>query len=834
MLVCSLLMRAHVLLLSSFYLYAAEEEMRTVLQDLKFGLRVLARNPGFTAVAIITLALGIGATTAVFSVVNAILLRPLPYPHPDRLMTVWETEPSGPYNLYPASGPDFVDWREHNNVFSSVAAGTTAGAALTGGAEPMLISGYGVSPELFRVLGVQPLLGRLFTAGETVSGHDHLVILSYGLWQRAFGGQRSIVGKTITLDGQAWDVAGVMPQNFKFPPIWGQKADFWKPLNLRDQEWKTSRGNHWLFVIGRLKPGVTIAGARSAMETLSLRLSHQYPDTNTGVVVKVVTLRHWLVKHVKPALLVLFVAVGFLLLIACANVASLLLAKAVGRQREVAIRLAVGSGRARLIRQLLTESVLLFMLGGAAGLAVGVNALRLLLYAVPAGYLPANMDVRFGGWVFLFTLAIAFVTGAAAGLIPAMRASKLDLQGALKEGSRSVSSSHHGARSVMTAVEIALAVVVLIGAGLALRSLLRLLGIDQGFDPHHVLTAHISLPEAEYSKPAQVSAFYEQALQRIRALPGVESAAAASELPLEGYANDVVYIEGQPIPKNMWSSPLVNVCRVTPGYFKTMHIPLIKGRDFTLDDGPKSPKVAIINEAMAHLFWRNQNPVGMRFTQGYSADPQWITVVGVVGDVREYGIGEPPPPEAYFPHEKDALTAMQVVIRTATPPLSEADAVRRVIHSLDSQLPFSNVRTLDQVVSNSSQQQKFVALLLGLFAALALILAAVGIYGVISFSVAQRTHEFGVRMALGAQKDDVLRLVMRRGFFLAAVGVAAGVVAALGLTRLMASLLYGITPTDPLTFVVVSCVLLAVALIACYLPARRATRVDPNIALRCE
>lgn len=808
--------------------------MGKVLQDVKFGLRVLARNPGFTAVAIITLALGIGANTAIFSVVNAILLRPLPYPEAQELMTVWETEPSGPYNLYPASGPDFVDWRDHNTVFSGLAAGTTTSAALTGGAEPMQIVGYAVSPKMFHVLGVEPFLGRAFTAGETVSGHDHVVILSYGLWQRAFGGQRNLVGRTITLDGQAWDVAGVMPQNFKFPPIWGQKAEFWKPLNLRDQKWKTSRGDHWLFVIGRLKPGVTIAGARSAMNTLSLRLTHQYPDTNGGVTAKVLTLRHWLVKHLRPALLVLLAAVGFLLLIACANVASLLMAKAVGRQREIAVRLAVGSGRARLIRQLLTESVLLFMLGGAAGLAVGFNALRLLLYAAPAGYLPANINVRFDGWVFLFTFAIAFITGAAAGLIPAMHASRLDLQEVLKEGSRSVSSSRHMARNVMTTVEIALAVVVLIGAGLALRSLVRLLGINQGFDPHHVLAAHISLPGAKYPKPADVSAFYQQALRRIRALPGVESAAAASELPLEGYGNGVVYIEGQPIPKNMWSSPLVNWCRVTPGYFKTMRIPVIKGRDFTLEDGPKSPKVAIINEAMAHLFWRNNDPVGRRFTQGYSAHPQWITVVGVVGNVREYGIDELPPPEAYFPEYEEGVDRMVLAIRTATPPLAQAGAVRSVIHSLDSQLPVTNVRTLDEVVSNSSQQQKFVALLLGLFAALALILAAVGIYGVISFSVAQRTHEFGVRMALGAQKDDVLRLVMQRAFFLAALGLAAGIVAAFGLTRLMSSLLYDIKPTDALTFAVVSCVLLAVALLACYVPARRATQVDPIVALRHE
>ncbi len=809
--------------------------MGTIFHDLKFGLRQLRRNPGFTAVAIITLALGIGANTAIFSLVNAILLRPLPYPDASRLMTVWETEPSGPGNLYPASGPDFLDWRARNRVFESIAAGTGANAALASStSEPLELAGYAVSPEMFHVLGEQPLLGRVFAKDETEAGHNHVVILSYGLWQRAFGGDRSIAGRNIILNGEAYDVAGIMPQDFKFPNVWGSRADYWIPINFVAPAYRKSRGSHWLFVIGRTKKGVSVEKARADMETLSQRLAHQYPDTNTGVIAKVVTLRYQLVKNVKPALLVLFAAVGLLLLIACANVVNLLMAKAVGRQREVAIRLAVGSGRARLVRQLLTESILLFFLGGAAGLVVGWSALELLLRAAPTGYIPGILQVHLDSWVFLFTFLVAFVAGTLAGFLPALQASKPDLQETLKEGSRSLASSHHRSRSVMTAAEVALALVMLVGAGLALKSLVRLLGVEAGFDSHNVLTARLALPEAKYSKPSQIDSFYQQALQRIQALPGVVSAAAATELPLEGGSNGVVYIEGQPIPKDMWSSPLVEWCVITPDYFHTLRIPLIEGRDFTLRDTDKSRLVAIINETMARRFWPKQDAVGKRFSQGFEKNPKWITVAGVVGDIREFGLNQPPIPEAYFPAYVQHRADMALVIRTSTPPLGQISAVRKAIHDLDPQLPAYNPQTLSQIVSKSSQQQSFLALLLALFAALALILAAVGIYGVISYSVSQRTHEIGIRIALGAQKRDVLQLVLGQGLRLALAGVGIGIVAALVLTRLMTSLLYGVKPSDPLTFVVVSGVLIAVALLACYIPARRAAKVDPMVALRYE
>jgi len=805
--------------------------MATLLHDLKYALRMLAKNPGFTAVAVLTLALGIGANTSIFSVVNAILLRSLPYKDAQRLVVIWETEPSAPRGLFPATTPDFDDWRKQNKVFEGLAAATTDGATPTGVSEPLQLDGWRVSPEIFPLLGIQPLLGRTFSVNET--GHDRVVILSYGLWQRAFGSDRSVVGRKITMDGEVHDVIGVMPSAFKFPRVWGHGAEFWRPIDFDQPAWKKNRDSHWFWVLGRMRPDVTIERARADMETISGRLAQQYPKTNTDVIAKVVGLKDQLTKNVKPALLVLFATVGFLLLIACVNIANLLLAKAVGRQREIVIRLAVGSSRWRLIRQLLTESVLLFLVGGVAGLLFGGWALEVLVRAAPWGYVPSTAEVHVDARVFLFTLGVAFLAGAFAGLVPAIQASKPDLQDALKESTRSVATPHQRSRRLLTAGEIALALMMLIGAGLAIKSLVRLLGVQAGFDPQNVLTVRIALPVSQYPKPAQVTAFYQQLLERVRALPGVLSASLVWNLPLEGGSNGTVIIEGQPAPKNMWSSPLVAWDTVMPSYFHTLSIPLLGGRDFSSQDSEDKPPVAIINETMAHLFWPNQDTVGKRFSQDKDK-PKWITVVGVVGDVREYGLDRATTPEAYFPQSQRSSTYMAIVVRTATQPLSQLSAVTGAVHDLDSQLPVYAPRELSQIVSNSSEQQRFVAMLLGLFAGLALALASVGIYGVISYSVVQQTHELGIRIALGAGRRDVLGMVLGEGLRLALYGVGAGLVGALVLTRLMSSLLYGVRPTDPFTFAVVPLVLVGVALVASYIPALRATKVDPMVALRYE
>jgi len=820
--------------------------MNTLLNDLRYGLRMLAKNPGFTAVAVITLALGIGANTAIFSVLNAVILSPLPYPNSHRIVTIWVTEPSGPGNLYPDTGPDYVDWKAQNQVFDTMGAVFVTGGSLTGTSEPLQLEGFEISPEILDLLGTKPLVGRNFTPDETVSGHDDVVILSYGLWQRAFGGQAGILGSKILLNGRPHTVTGIMPRNFQFPHIWGNKPEYWIPLNLQGQEWRKSRGNHWLWVLARMKPGVSLERAAADMKTLSARLTQQYPVTNTGVDAKVVGLQAKLTEQVRPALWILFATVGFLMLIASVNVANLLLAKAVSREREIAIRIAVGSGRWRVVRQLITESVLLFVIGGSAGLLAGSAALDLLLHYAPVGYVPEIVSVHLDGFVFLATLLAALVLGTVAGLIPALHASRSDVQEFLKESNQTVATARNLSRTLLTAGEIALALMMVIGAGLAVRSLVKLLGVRAGFDPHNVLTARFSLPAARYSSPEcekmqgdcpkdRYAAFYQQLQDRLQALPGVESASFTNKLPLEGGSNGVVIIEGQAPPKDMWSSPLVEWSTTMPGYFHTARIPLLRGRDFTAHDNNEgAPKVAIINRAMADKFWANQNPLGKRFA-GNDPHPKWKTVVGVVGDVLQYGLNQTSvAPEAYFPEYQGQDSSLNVLVRTAGAPLAELPAVRDAVHELDSQLPVANPRELSEVVTDSSSQQRFVALLLGLFAALALVLAAVGIYGVISYSVAQRTHELGIRIALGAGTREILGMVLGEGLALAVAGVLVGLIGAWGLSRFLASLLYGVKPYDPLTFAAVPLVLLSVALFACYIPARRATKVDPMRALRCE
>ncbi len=807
--------------------------METIRQDLRYGLRMLAKHPGFTAIAVITLALGIGANTAIFGVVNAVLLKPLPYPDPERLVVIWETEPSGPGELFPDTGPDFLDWQARNHVFEGMAAITVSGATLTGTGEPVQLRGLDISPNVFQVLGFQPLQGRTFTPDEGPSGHNRVVILSYALWQGAFGAQEGLVGKKITLDGEAYDVVGIMPKSLRFPAIWGREPQFWKPITLDAPDWKRDRGNHWFWVLARMKKEVSLGKAAAEMEVLSDQITKENPHTNAGVTARLRSLHDQLTHNVRPTLLVLFAAVGFMLLIACVNVANLLLTKSFGRSREIAIRMAIGSNRARLVRQLLTESILLFLLGGVAGLAVGFAAMKLLVNAAPSGYLPDVMSIHLDLRVFAFTFLVTFVTGALAGLVPAFQASRVNFNDTLKESSSTVAAPHGMARRVLTAAEIALALVMLIGAGLALNSLVRLLGVDLGFDPRNVVTARIPLPEKRYPKEAQQAAFYQSLLERVRALPGVISASAADHLPLNGMSNGVVYIEGQPPPKDMWSSPLVWWCPVMPDYFRTLRIPILHGRDFAQSDTPDAPLVAIINETMARRFWPEQDAVGRHFKHS-PEDKKWITVAGVVGDVREGGIDHPPMPEAYFPESQNTSPYLALVVRTATEPLSQVPAIRTAVHGLDKDLPLIEVQALLEMVSDSSREYRFLSLLLGLFAAIGLVLASVGIYGVVSHSVAQRTREIGVRIAFGANFGNVIAMVLGEGLKLVLVGIAAGIAGALALTRYLANLLFGVRPTDPVTFAAVTALMALVALCACYIPARRAATLDPVLALRYE
>jgi putative ABC transport system permease protein len=803
--------------------------MNHLLQDLKYGLRMLARNPGFTTVAVLTLALGIGANTAIFSVVNAVLLKPLPYADPDRLAFIQVTEPSAPGGLFPDTGPDFHDWQIMNHSFEGMSAIAGAGATLTGSGEPLQLRGLSVSPNTFQLLGVQPLLGRSFSPDEGPSGHNHVVILSYGLWQSAFGGQKNIVGNKVTMDGEAYDVVGVMPEDLRMP----RQPQFWTPITFDAPKWKTDRGNHWFWVLARIQKGVTLNKAGAEMVTISTQLAQQYPRTNTGVIARVKSLHEQTTGDLREVLWVLFAAVGFLLLIACVNVANLFLTKSVGRQREIAIRLALGSEARRLVRQLLTESVLLFLFGGVAGLMVGIGALRLLLHAAPTGYIPDVISVHLDSRVFGFTFLIAFLTGILAGLIPALQAARVSCSETLKESSSAVAASHGLARGLLTAGEIAIALVVLVGAGLATRSLVRLLGVQLGFDPRQVVTARISLPDARYPKEPQQRAFFKNLIDRVQALPGVVSAGATVELPLEGGSNGPVVIEGQPVPKDIWSSPLVESCTVTPKYFRTMRIPLLSGRDVAETDTPEMPLVAVINETMARRFWPGQDAVGKRFKHS-DPDAKWITVIGVVGDVREFGLASPPIPEAYYPESQETSSGLALVVRAANDPTGQVAAIRNALHGLDKDLPLYGVQTLPEMVSSSSRERRFVALLLELFAVVALVLASVGIYGVVSYSVSRRTREIGIRMAFGAEVGNILGMVLSEGLRLAIAGVAVGLLGAWALSRYLTSILYGVRATDPLTYVLVALLMAAVALLACYIPARRATKVDPIDALRYE
>jgi len=800
--------------------------METLLRDMRYGIRSLLKRPGFTVVALIALALGIGANTAIFSLVNAVLLRPLPFAEPDRLVWMWGNIRNGG-NHASVSPLDFLDYRKQNTTFAEFAATFSVPLSLnlTGSGEPERLTVAGVTGNYFQALGVKPLLGRTFLPENESTGHDQVAVLSYGLWQKRFGGDPAIVNKTLTLDGKTCEILGVMPKDFSFP----QGAELWFPMNFEISPGMKQRKAHFLRPIGRLKAGVTLAQAQADTDAVARRLEEQYPDTNRGWNLRLVSLREQLVGNTRPTLFILLGAVGFVLLIACANVANLLLVRAAARQKEIALRTALGAGRFRIVRQMITESVLLALLGGALGSLLATWGLDLLV-AVSAGSLPPTAQVRIDATVLGFTLLISLLTGVLFGLAPALRTAKINLSESLKEGGRSGSegASRNLTRSALVVFESAVAVVLLIGAGLLVRSLVQLQNTKPGFDAHNVLTMRVDLPQEKYRVDEKTAGFFQELESRVGSLPGVESVGLVSELPLSGQPNDMPYtVEGRPILVDQGYDD--DFRRVNTQYFRALRIPLLRGRNFTEQEVRQGAKVVVISDLLARQVFPNDEPLGKRLVMMMGNQP--FEIIGIVGDIRHRGLESEPAPAMYMPAFEPG---MNVVIRAQSDPLSLAGAVRKEVLAIDPDQPVAAVKTMEQWLETAVAGPRYRTSLLALFAALALVLASTGIYGVMSYSVTQRTHEIGVRMALGARQLDVLKLVVRQGMARVIIGVAIGLAAALALTRVMSTLLFGVGAKDPFTFASVAILLTLVALVACWIPARRATKVDPLVALRYE
>ncbi len=812
--------------------------MNNFWQDIRFGGRMLLKSPGFALVTILALALGIGANSAIFSVVNAVLLRPLPFKTAERLVFLSEWSQQVP-NMS-VSYPNYQDWREQSTSFEQLAAFRSAGYTLTGAGEPERLDTREVSASFFPALGVAPVLGRDFTADDDKPGANRAVIISHGLWQKRFGANPNVVGQPVTLNNQSHTIIGVLPQNFE----WQAPVDVYAPIGLEADKMQDRDSHPGIYLLGLLKPGVSVAQARADMDGISARLAQQYPKSNEGTRYTLVKLQERATQDIRAALLVVLAAVGFVLLIACANVANLLLARAASRSKEMAIRTALGAGRGRIVRQLLTESVMLALAGGALGLLFAMWGIDALLAVIPDDVprllvMNIGLDTR----VLVFTLVVSIITGLLFGLAPAVQISKANLNEALKEGGRSGGSGAHRnrVRSVLVVAEVALSLMLLIGAGLLMRSFMHLQHADVGFNPDNLLTMRVALPDARYTQNAQVENFYRALLQRLEALPGVQSASVTRGLPMNGGIESGVTAEGHETTNIKDMTVAVNLT-ISPNYFRTMEIPLVKGRYFTDQDNTGAPAVAVIDEQMAARFYPNEEALGKRIKLGGGQSPfPWMQIVGVVKHVKHYGPDEEGRVEIYRPYfqlpnvpDAQLSRGMSLAVRTTGEPTSMTAAIRNAVHEIDKDQPISNVQPMAQIVAAAVASQKFATWLLGIFAAAALLLAALGLYGVMAYSVTQRTHEIGVRMALGAARRDVLRLIVGQGMRLTLIGVSLGLVGAFLVMRALASLLYGVSAADPLTYGGVALLLAGVALVACLIPARKAMNVDPLIALRYE
>jgi putative ABC transport system permease protein len=814
--------------------------MDTLLQDLRYSLRRLAKAPAFSAIVVLTLALGIGANTAIFSAVHGILMRPLPYHDPERLVTIEHLYPSLDLEA-PVSPPGFRDYAERGRSFESMAVQTGWAANLTGVGEPVRIQGSRVTGRFFTTLQVPALVGRTIQPGEDTPGQDHVVVLSHGLWQRLFGGDPAVVGRTLAMNGESYQVVGVMPREFR--DFFNRNVELWAPLVFQpDQLTDDNRTHEFLSLTARMRPGVSLEDARAEVRSIAQQLQREHegtyaPDWSLGVTAFATRAS----GNIRPALLVLLGAVGFVLLIACANVANLLLSRAAARGKEIAIRSALGASRDRLVRQLLTESAILALAGGLVGLLLAYWGVRSLA-AINAANLPRVEDVRVDGMVALFTLGVSLLAGLVFGLAPALHVARPDLQSTLKEGGRG-SAGDRGSQSIrrmLVVAETALALTLLTGAGLLIKSFARLQGVDPGFAAERLLTFNLALPDARYAENPQQIAFFDRVMPALRAVPGVQSVGATTVMPFGGgWSTAGFEVEGYEVPEDS-PGPWGDVRIVTPGFLETLRVPVIRGRLLTEDDRESTPAVAVVDEEFVRRYWPRENPLGKRFTFGPpdgavdTTTREWIEVVGVVGHTAHEGLDAEARLQLYLPYRQIPQQFMSVAVRTAGDPARFVTRLRDAVHSADPELPISNVRTMDELIEQSVGQRRLSMMLLSLFSGIALVLASIGIYGVMSYSVTQRSRELGVRIALGAGRADVLRLVLRQGMSLALLGIAIGVGAALLLTRVIESQLYGVRASDPVTFVAVALLLGLTALAANLVPAVRAMRVDPAVVLRDE